>query len=160
MNDEDERVQVDRLGDVVVGSHLHGFDGGLDGTERSDDDDGGLQAFFTDAPEEFKAGSRHAEIGDDELRVELFEDGPGFVAIVRERNLVANLFQLHLHDAAEAAVIIDHEDAAGLHRAAAFVFFNVTCAARAGNSSRKVVPRSEFGRQVSVPPCLAKRSSG
>ena len=112
---EDQRFEVDGLGHVIVGAHLHGFDGGLDGAEGGDDDDGGLHALFRDSAEKFEAGGGHAEVGDDELRLDLLQHRPGLVAIVRKRYLIASLFELHLHDAAEAAVIIDDEDVVWLH---------------------------------------------
>ena len=41
----------------------------------------------------------------------LGEEAPGFVTVGGEDGLIASLFKLHLHDAAEAGVVVYDEDA-------------------------------------------------
>jgi len=44
LRDEEHLVDVERLGEVIVGAALHGLDGGLHRSVRRHHDDGGIRA--------------------------------------------------------------------------------------------------------------------
>jgi hypothetical protein len=62
-----EALRLDRLGEVVVGTFLDCFDGGLDGALRRQDDDGKVAAVVFEGAQQIEAAhARHDEIADDD----------------------------------------------------------------------------------------------
>ena len=71
MHNQDQGFEVDRLGHVVVGAHLHRFYRGFYGAKRCHHDDGRLHSLFRNAAEKFQSGGRHFQVSDDELGLHL-----------------------------------------------------------------------------------------
>jgi hypothetical protein len=108
--DGEEVVDGEGFGEEVLGACLHGFDGGFDGAEGGHDDDGeegAALAEFAEEGEPVFAGE--AEVSNDDVGA--IEEGESQFGGGGEVDVVAGVFELELHDAAEPFFILDDQDA-------------------------------------------------
>src|SRR5690606_13611557 len=106
---------LERLGDVVVGACLHGFDGQVVTAVRAHHDHRRVAAFGPQGGEQIHAAhARHANIGDDEVGAEAVDEGHGLLTIFGRLDLVALSTQEGAQDQAQILLVVDDQNA--LHR--------------------------------------------
>ena len=81
MDNQQQCLEIKRLGDVVIGSCLHRLDGGFDSSKCCDDDYSCLKTFLTDSLEKLEPRRRHPKIGDDKIWLELLQHSPSLATI-------------------------------------------------------------------------------
>ena len=84
-----EFLDVEGLGDVVVGSGIEGFDLGVFLIADGEDDDRGTILAANGAAEIDAGHAGHHEVGDDEVRIPFLEEAHGFFGIVHGAHVVA-----------------------------------------------------------------------
>ena len=119
MHGSQQRIVVNRLGDVVVGAEAHGLHGGFNRAKGCNQNDGRLYLVFVDATQQLNAVKIwHLQICNNKLRARLGEQLQSFASRGGLSHLIACFRQLHLQNAAHAAVIIDHQNGFIGHEAA------------------------------------------
>src|SRR6266446_4122848 len=112
LGEEERLVEVEGLGEVVVGALLHGLDGRLHGAVGGHDHHLRIGALPADAAEEGQpVDARHADVEEDQiegLRLGLPKRGG---AVLDGRDLVAGSAEALLEDPAEAVFVVGDEDA-------------------------------------------------
>ena len=109
---------IDRLGDVVVGSGLHGSHGGLHGAKCRNHHDGGLRILLANLLQQIQSGDAgHLQIGDDQRRSILLDAAQRFIAAGGGGGGIAGFLELQLGDAAQALVVIHHQYGLRFHSA-------------------------------------------
>ncbi len=111
-----ERVEVDRLREVVLRALADRLHRGRDLAERRHDDHREVAVLIVEALEELDAVHlRHAQVGDDDIRRPLRRAGEGGRAVLRERDVVSLLPQQLLEACPGAGLVVDDEDVGFAH---------------------------------------------
>jgi hypothetical protein len=105
-----ERVDLDRLGEVVLGAGPHRSHCSADVAERGGHDHGKLRVLLAEFGKELHAvQSRHAQIGDHDVGRALRGQRQGLLTVAGAVHLVAGLLEELLEPAARAGLVVDHE---------------------------------------------------
>ncbi len=110
--DQAQMLEVDRLGDEVVGAQAHGLDRAVDAAVGGHEDDGDGDAFLLHGLHELEAvQARHAQVADDDAVVVLAEGLEGLAAVTGgvDRDLEV-VFQELLEGVSLLLVIVDDQD--------------------------------------------------
>ena len=111
-NDQVDFVELERLGDVVVGAEFHRLDRRLRRRDRGDDDDGGVGGDLLGGAEYLHpVHLRHSEIRDDDIHGLAVERLDGRLAARRRQDVVPLLLQRDGEEIPHALLIVDYEDA-------------------------------------------------
>ena len=111
---QDHVIQIERLGQIVVGTAAHGLDGGCRAAERGDDDHGQIGEGRPELGENFQAApARHLEIQEHGIGHIAVDAGERFVAISRFERLVALGAQEQNEVAADGPIVVGHQDRGG-----------------------------------------------
>ena len=106
-----ELIDVDRLGEVVLGSELHGLDRGLHRAVGGHEDDHRLGADLLDLREELEAvHARHPEVGEDDVGLDLLEQLQSRARVVGPRHLVAVFLEQRLQRSCRVDLVVDDHD--------------------------------------------------
>jgi hypothetical protein len=137
---ERERIDLERLGDEVIGSRADRSDRGLETAEGGDDDDRKILASGDDPLTQLESVHRaHVEIGDHAVERLRLRQGEG-VGGRHTRHAVEALLAQTAHDQiAHRGVVVDDEHA--------------PAHAAAGRKMKKLVPRPTSLSTVMRPPC-------
>ena len=109
---------VDRLGDVVVGSGLHGGHGGLHGSKRGNHDHRRLRIQLANLLQQIHPGDAgHLQIGDQQRWNVLLHAPQRIIAVGGGGGGVASFLELQLGDAAKAFVVVHHKYGLRFHSA-------------------------------------------
>jgi hypothetical protein len=108
---DEERLDRDRLGQVVLGPRLHRLDRRLDLGERGHDDEDGVRPLLLRLPQQGEAVHlRHPQIGEHDARCELAQQLEPFLPVLCLADLVALLGEEALERAARVLLIVDQQD--------------------------------------------------
>ena len=111
-DDEADFVQLERLGDVVVGAQLHRLDRGLRGGDGGDDDHGHVRGDLLGRAQHLQpVHLGHAQVGDDGVRGVATEGLDGSLAARGGEDVIAFLLEGDGEEVPHALLIIDHEHA-------------------------------------------------
>ena len=109
-DDEVDLVELERLGDVVVGPELHGLDRGLGGADGGDHDHHRLGGGLLRRAQDLEAvGGGHPEVGDDHVEGLTPQGVDGGLAAVRHRHLEVLLLQGDGEKIAHALLVVHHQ---------------------------------------------------
>ena len=123
---ERELLDLERLGDEVVGAGADRRDRGLDAAERGDHDDRHVGPVGGDALAQLEAvHAAHVEVGDDDVEVLVLEQRQRFVGRRLPRRLEAGAAQRGFQRLAQTLIVVDDEDAT-LHNSNDFRTVNYT----------------------------------
>ena len=114
VRDEQQLLDLERLGDVVVGSELHRADRRLDRTERRDHHEVRRLRQLHDAADQVEAVHlRHPQIGDHEVEAPHARELEPRRGPARRIDVVAGLLELLREQIAHGLVIFDDQDGRG-----------------------------------------------
>ncbi len=164
-----ELVEVDRLGQVVVGADPHRLDGGLDRAEAGDQDDREVEPALADLVQEAEAVEpRHAQVADRELRgVGLLQQLERPAGVVEGAHDESGALDGQGHRLARAGFIINHKDLRLLRHGVPFWHKlgpnpsrsrSVPEQEKAAGKEKKAAPRAWSG--PSIPAGSSRRRSG
>ena len=139
-------VELEGLGDVVVGAELHGLDRSFGGGEGGDDeDDRARRQLFGGAKHAETVHLPHAQVGDHEVERVALHGVDGAFSAVGHRDVVAVLPERDAQQVPHAALVVDDEHARGRHR-------DTPAPAAAGTMSTARVPPLAPERRLTSPP--------
>ena len=116
LGEQERLVEVEGLGEVVVGALLHGLDGRLHGAVGGHDHHLGIGALPADAAEEGQpVDARHADVEEDQVERLLLGLPKRGGAVLHRRDLVAGAAEALLEDPAESVFVVGDEDAPICH---------------------------------------------
>jgi hypothetical protein len=157
VDDDLDLVELEGLGEIVVGADLHRFDGGVGRGVGGHHDDGRVGVQLDRAFEHDHAvGAGHSKVGDDE--VVLFFDEPLHAgrAVGGGVDGVAFFEEEDLEQLSHAQFVVDHEDTA--HDWASETA-SVPGRGAMGNSTVKVLPAPTVLVTLMRPPCSSTMRS-
>ena len=113
-----EHLEVDRFGQVIVGTQPHGFDGRLDRAVGRDHQDERLGPPVPDVPHQVQPGARawHLEVGDDELMGRALKKCPRFGGVAGGRDRIRFFLERQREPRADVGLVVDDQDAKGRRR--------------------------------------------
>jgi hypothetical protein len=111
LKDHLQLLDVDGLGQVVLGPQLHGAHRRLHGAVGRHDDDHGLGVDLLDLGQQLQAvHARHAQVGQDDVGVRLLEQGQPGAGVVGAAHLVAVLPEQRLERRRRVDLVVDDHD--------------------------------------------------
>ena len=116
LDQQRQAVHVHGLGQVVVGTFLHGLHSVLDGPMSGEDDHRQTRVLRARPPQQLLSGElRHLQIGDDQVDVPAAKQLRRSLAVRSEGNLVAVELQ-HLAQALTDVLLVIHDEDVVVHR--------------------------------------------
>src|SRR4051812_40924866 len=108
---DEERLDRDRLGQVVLGARLHRLDRRLDLGERGHDDEDGVRPLLLSLPQEGEAVHlRHAQVGEHDTGRKIPEKLERLLAVLRLTDLVTLVGEKALERASRVLLVVDQQD--------------------------------------------------
>ena len=122
LGEQQHLVEIERLGQVIVGAALHRLDGGLHRPVRGHDDHVRVGRQLAQLGQHGEAvGARHADVEKHEVERRLREHAQRLVAVAHGGDLVAGLTQPFFEHPAQAILVVGDQDPCGIwilgHRA-------------------------------------------